>query len=80
MSNLYLLVWEYEDGDRECEWTHFVSDKDLVSINDSVKEIIMKFMLDNFDEQPEDYTISNFWLNKVDQQDGYKVVLEKIDG
>lgn len=72
---LYLLTWEFEQYDRECEWTHFVSDKESLSYEDQL-EVVEQFMRDNHEESPEDYEIENLWCNTVNMVDGHKITVE----
>ena len=74
MKTLYLLTWEFGDVDRECEWTHFVSDKEVIDYSEQLK-IVKEFMEENHEESPEDYDIENVWLNSVTQIDGYKITV-----
>lgn len=76
---LYLLVWECEEYASEAEWTHFVSDKEVIEYEEQIK-IATEFMRGN-ESDPEDneeYTFENIWLNAVTQVDNYKVNLERI--
>lgn len=74
--NLFLIVWQYDEPDRECEWTHFVSEKDYID-SDEEREIIANFMRENMDQEPDDYEVSDSWCNKVSMIDNYKINLEK---
>lgn len=71
---LYLLVWECEEYAMEAEWTHFVSDKEVISYEEQLA-IAKKFMDDPDD--PQDWDIENIWLNSVTEIDGYTIKLEK---
>ena len=72
---LFLLVWEFEQIDRECEWTHFVSKEYPTPLE--INKIIRDFMRDNHEETPQDYDIQNHWCSSIETVDGYKVTLSK---
>ena len=71
---LFLLTWEFEQYDRECEWTHVVL-KEYPS-PEQIDKIIADFMLENHEESPEDYEIENYWCNTVEMVDGYRIRVE----
>lgn len=71
--HLYLLVWECEEYAMEAEWLHFVSDKRPE--NREQVQMAKDFM--NGEAEPEDWNITNYWLNEVTSVDGYKISLEK---
>lgn len=72
---LYLIVWEYLEPDRECEWTHEVLEE--YPNEKKTKQIIARFMLDNFEQNIDEYTINNTWVSTIDEIDGYKITVTK---
>lgn len=72
---LFLITWEFEQYDRECEWTHVVLAE--YPSYQKIMEIINSFMLNNHDESPDEFDIENYWCNTVDQIDGYKITVTK---
>lgn len=73
---LYSINWEFEQFDRECEWTHVVL-AEYPSPQDTIK-IINDFMQDYHDESPEDFGISEYWINTIEMIDGYRIRVEKV--
>lgn len=77
---LYHLAWEYSDYNAECEWVHFVSDKQFYS-SDETLALVHKYIrelqdLELEDELPE---VENYWLESITQCDGYNIRLERTD-
>ena len=78
MNYLYLLVWECEEYASEAEWTHFVSDKEVIEYEEQIK-IATDFMNDN-NEEPEEFEIENIWLNAITMIDGHPITIgEKVE-
>lgn len=71
---LHLIVWQYDDPDRECEWTHVVTESTYLS-SDQERKIIEEFMRDNMEQEPDEYDISDSWSNRIDMVDGYKITV-----
>lgn len=73
---LFLIVWQFEDIDRECEWTHVVLEE--YPDPNKIEQIIEDFMRDNHEEEREDYDISDYWCNTIDTVNGYKISVNKL--
>ena len=75
--NLYFLVWECEEYSMEAEWTHFVSDKEVIEYEQQIK-IANDFMRGNESVPDEEkYNIEDIWLNTINEVDGYAIKLVK---
>lgn len=72
---LYLIVWEFEQWDRECEWTHVILTEYPAPVQ--IIDVINKFMLENHEESPNEFEVSNYWCSTIDMVDGYKINVTK---
>ena len=71
--NLFLIVYSVEDGDTD--WFLVTSEKEYLQYDDEVKKLVAdsyEIELDEFDNW-----ISDYWVNKISEVDGYKVNLVK---
>lgn len=78
-KKLYLFVYEQDDMNAECDWFFKVLDTDYVSTEDELN-YIADFMIemDNAETREEAIDmIANHWSNKVTEQDGYTIKLER---
>lgn len=77
--NLHLLVWEYDDLNAECDWTHIVTDKDYLSTDDELKIIAKHLQANQFADSYEEAieSITNHWSEKVNMVQGYEIKLER---
>lgn len=71
--NLFLVVYE---ADESCDWFFVTSKKDYLKETD--KEV-KKLIADNYGIELSEFNlyISDYWVNKVDNVDGYNVNLIK---
>lgn len=70
--NLFLIVYE---RDESCDWFFITSEKDYLQYDDEIRKLIAE----NYDIEVSDFDdyITDYWVNKVDEVDNYKVKLVK---
>lgn len=70
--NLFLIVYE---RDESCDWFFITSEKEYLQYEDEVKKLIAN----NYEIELEEFDayISDYWVNRISEVDGYKVKLVK---
>ena len=74
MKYLHVIVWQYNQD--ETEWTHIVSERKYLTIQET-REAIDRFMTEVMEMEPEDYDLGNYWESRIEAVDGYEIKLEK---
>lgn len=75
MKYLYSIVWEFEDINREADWTHFVSEKEFISEAEEWQKV--KEFMQELDENIERDEITNIWCNRIDTVEGFNIEVKE---